>query len=60
MPVRILWAPQEELRLQRIPAHPLNEQDFGPAIGPHRPADRGSARRFRPTVVQAERNTKLV
>ena len=39
VPVRVLWAPQEEVRLQRVPAHPLHEQNFGPAARPHRPAD---------------------
>ena len=58
MPVRVLWAPQEEVRLQRVPAHPLHEQDFGPAIGPHRPADRSPARRFRSDVKQGSGRTQ--
>ena len=45
-------------RLQRVPAHPLYEQDFGSAARPHRPADRGPARRFRPDVIQGPRRAQ--
>ena len=56
--MRLLRPPQEEVCLQRVPAHALHEQDFGPAAGPHRPADRGPARRFRPDVIQSPRRTQ--
>ena len=55
--MRVLRPSQEEMRLQRVPAHPLHEQDFGAAIGPHRPADRSPARRFRPDVIQSPGRT---
>ena len=42
VPVRILWAPQEEMRLQWVPAYPLYEQDFGSVARRPRPPHHSS------------------